>query len=97
MTMGVRRHEDGKYDEMPLRENHQGRCVISKSVSLGDIVRGFGEGDLLALLATKGSFAISTHLSRGLYHGEVISILLFRAIAFVTVICDKCCIRTMCD
>jgi hypothetical protein len=64
---------------------------------LGDIIRGFGEGDLLALLATKGSFVISTYLSRGLYHGEVISILFFRAIAFVTVICDKCCIRTMCD
>jgi CobQ-like glutamine amidotransferase family enzyme len=95
--MGVRRHEDGKDDEMPLRENHQGRCVISKSVSLGDIIRGFGEGDLLALLATKGSFVISTHLSRGLYHGEIISILFFRAITFITVIYNKYCIRTMCD
>jgi hypothetical protein len=56
--MGVRRHKDGKYDEIPLWENLRGRCVISKSVSLGDIVRGFGDGDLLALLATKGSFVI---------------------------------------
>jgi hypothetical protein len=58
MTMGVRRREDGKDDEIPLWENLGGRRVVSKPVSHGDVVRGFGDGDLLGLLATKCSFVI---------------------------------------
>jgi hypothetical protein len=72
--------------------------VLSQSLRHLVILFGdLGTGICLAYWPQHVYLSFSTYLSRGLYHGEVISVLFCGVPAFVAAIYDKRCIRPACD